>query len=63
MDGRNIREAERYARKNGWSTNPLVCPKCRGNLTKHEPDDGESPAETELSNDEMDSDYQLWSNM
>lgn len=24
---------------------------------------GEGPAETELSNDELDSDYQLWSNM
>lgn len=34
-------------------------------LTKREPDDddGDSPAETELSNDELDSDYQLWSNM
>jgi hypothetical protein len=32
-------------------------------LTKREPDDGDSPVETELSNDELDSDYQLWSNM
>jgi hypothetical protein len=34
-----------------------------GHLTQREPDDGESPVETELSNDELDSDYQLWSNM
>jgi hypothetical protein len=33
------------------------------NLTKREPDDGDSLAETELSNDELDTDYQLWSNM
>jgi hypothetical protein len=32
-------------------------------LTKREPDDGDSPVETELSNDELDTDYQLWSNM
>lgn len=39
MDGRNVREAERYARKNGWSVKPLVCPNCRGNLTMRAPDE------------------------
>ena len=34
-----------------------------GGLTKREPDDGDAPAESELSNDELDTDYQLWSNM
>jgi Lar family restriction alleviation protein len=31
--------------------------------TQREPDDGDAPVETELSNDELDTDYQLWSNM
>lgn len=49
----------------GWER---WCPKCgydlqRARLTQREPDDGDAPAETELSNDELDSDYQLWSNM
>jgi hypothetical protein len=46
-------------------TEPYYCDACeieRG-LTKREPDDGDSPVETELSNDELDTDYQLWSNM
>ncbi len=32
-------------------------------LTMRETDDGDSPVETELSNDELDDDYQLWSNL
>jgi len=44
------------------------CPSCgydlqEARLTKREPDDGDSLVETELSNDELDTDYQLWSNM
>lgn len=35
----------------------------RRNPTMLAPDDGDSFAETELSNDELDSDYQLWSSM
>lgn len=35
----------------------------RRGLTQREPDDGDSPAESELSNDELDTDYQLWSSM
>jgi hypothetical protein len=31
-------------------------------LTMRETDSGDSPTETELSNDELDSDYQLWAN-
>lgn len=45
MDGRTVREAERYARKNGWSVNPLVCPNCRGSLTKRALDGGRRPAQ------------------
>ena len=49
----------------GWER---WCPSCgydlqRARLTKREPDDGDAPAESELSNDELDTDYQLWSNM
>jgi hypothetical protein len=39
------------------------CAKCRRHLTPRAPDDGDAPAESELSNDELDTDYQLWSTM
>jgi DNA-binding protein Fis len=36
---------------------------CEVRPTQREPDDGDAPVESELSNDELDTDYQLWSNM
>jgi hypothetical protein len=45
----------------GWGS--VTCPAClKLRPTKREPDDGDAPVETELSNDELDTDYQLWSN-
>ena len=45
-------------------TLPAVPPsRKRRKLTQREPDDGDSLAESELSNDELDTDFQLWSTM
>ena len=44
-------------------SNPELVRKMLEHLTQREPDDGDSLAESELSNDELDTDFQLWSTM
>jgi hypothetical protein len=48
QDGRNQRAAASTARQKGWSINPMVCPKCRGNLTKRALDGAKAPREKVL---------------
>lgn len=44
QDGRTQHAAAATARQKGWSINPMVCPKCRGNLTMRAVDDAKRAA-------------------